>query len=300
MAVEALHLELLHACPLKCLACDHRALGAGRLSARRIKAVFSAGEFRNLRLVSFSGGEPLLHPGLAGIVSQAASAFPAAALVVLTSLYDTGKLDRFLRALPAGPRGRLHLGSSLDGPPAVHDEMRGRAGAFDGLKASVRSARKTFPFLSIGCTFTATSRNAAFFYEAWLEARRTLNVPLGIQFLVPNANTAGLELTAADRKALAAGIKAALSGLGKESRRNPGGEANLKAALKFLDGGTPAGVCGAGKTFLMLSPDGLFYLCPFHKEVTAPLPEIASLRGRLKAAALKDCSVCFLRCAQIV
>jgi len=300
MAVEALHLELLHACPLKCLACDHRTLGAGRLSARRIKAVFAAGEFKNLRLVSFSGGEPLLHPGLAGIVSQAGSAFPSASLVVLSGLYDTGKFDRFLRALPAGLPGRLHIGSSLDGPPAVHDKMRGRAGAFDGLKASVRAARKAFPFLSIGCTFTATSRNAACFYGAWLAARRDLAVPLGIQFLVPNANTAGLELAAADRKALAAGIKAALSDFGKDGRRDPGGEANLKAALKFLDGGTPAGACGAGKTFLMLSPDGLFYLCPFHKGVTAPLPEIASLRGRLKAAALKACSSCFLRCAQIV
>ena len=296
MSAEALHIELLHACRLKCLACDHRLLGGDRISAAQLRRIFSAPEFSRVRLVSFSGGEPLLHPELARIAADAAAAFPRAALVVLTSLFDTPGLEKFLKALPRPLLGRLHLGSSLDGPARVHDEMRGRAGAFAALERSHAWLKVNFPPLSTGFTFTATSVNAAYFFETWLEARR-LGAPLGLQFLAPNANTAGLELKTADRKALAAEIKAVLS-VEAESRTGAAEAGSLKAALKFLDGGSGAASCGAGKTFFMLSPDGLFYLCPFYKEIAAPLAGIRELRARLKGPALKACSGCFLRCAR--
>ncbi|MEI7529976.1 MAG: radical SAM protein, partial [Elusimicrobiota bacterium] len=160
MRAEALHLELLHACPLRCLACEHRGLGPARLGAARLRRVFSAPEFAGLKLVSFSGGEPLLHPELARIVADAAAAFPQAALALLTSLYDGPRLEKFMRALPPALPGRLHLGSSLDGPPAVHDRMRGRPGAFAALKTSHAWLKKNFPGLSTGFTFTATAVNA--------------------------------------------------------------------------------------------------------------------------------------------
>ena len=295
MSVEALHIELSHACQLNCLACDHRLLGNQRLSAAQLRRVFSAPEFSRAGLVSFSGGEPLLHPELARIVTDGAAAFPHAAIVVLTNLFDTTRLKRFMRALPRPLTGRLHLGSSLDGPPGVHDEMRGKTGAFAGLKKSHAWLRANFPRLSTGFTFTAASVNAAHFYEAWLTARG-LGAPLGLQFLAPNANTSGLELNTADKKTLTLAIKAALSDLKTEGRTDTAEAGNLKAALNFLDGRIIA-ACGAGKTFFMLSPEGSFYLCPFHKEITAPLAGIAELRSRLKGPAIRICERCFLRCA---
>ncbi len=292
MRAEALHIELLHACPLNCLACDHRGLGRARLGARLLRRVFSAPEFSGVKLVSFSGGEPLLHPELPVIIKRAAAAFPRAALVVLTGLSGGARLKKFMLALPAPLAGRLHLGSSLDGPPRVHDRMRGRAGAFAALKASHAWLKKNFPGLSTGFTFTATSENAAHFYGAWLTARR-LGAPLALQFLVPNANTPALELTAADRKALAAGIKAVLA----ESPGAAAGKGGLAAALRFLRGRSAPAACGAGTTFFMLSPEGSFYLCPFHKKLTSPLAGLAGLRARLKGPARKTCGRCFLRCA---
>jgi len=252
----------------------------------------AAPEFAGVKLVSFSGGEPLLHPGLARIVTQGAAAFPRAALAVLTGLFDTAALKSFMRALPRPLTGRLHLGSSLDGPPAVHDRMRGRPGAFAALEKSQAWLKNNFPGLSSGFTFTATAVNAAYFYETWLTARR-LGAPLGLQFLAPNANTAELELKTADSKALAAGIKAVLAAQG----RSAAGTENLRAALAFLRGKPGAPACGAGRTFYMLSPEGRFYLCPFHKELTAPLAGLSKLRGRLKGPARKACGRCFLRCA---
>lgn len=290
--LEALHIELLHSCPLACLACDHRTLGAARLKPEFLSALYALPELKGLKLISFSGGEPLLYPGLASVLAGAAAAFPRATLALLSSLYDTKKALRLLRRLPPAVLPRLHIGSSLDGPPGLHDEMRGRPGAFAALKASLDAVRREFPGLSAGLTFTATRRNAAAFYAAWAEAR-LLGVTLAPQFLVANAGTAGLELDTAASRALAAGLRRALDGCAQASQE----AANLRQALDFLGGG-PAGGCGAGASFLMLSPEGEFYLCPFHKDIKAPLSGSAALRPPAAGHRTRHCVNCFLRCAR--
>lgn len=292
MGPEALHIELLHGCPNRCLACDHRDLGAARLKPAVLNALFARPELKGLKLVSFSGGEPLLYPGLGAALKGAAKAFSGAALVLLTSLYDSSKVLALLRGLPAAVRGRLHIGSSLDGPAAVHDEMRGRRGSFAALTASLTAIRKEFPGLSAGLTFTATTRNAAAFYAAWTQAR-ALGLPLAPQFLVPNANTTGLDLDPAARKALIAGLRRAAGECAPASRQ----AADLRQALDFLAGG-PAGPCGAGSLFLMLAPEGEFYLCPFLKDIKAPLSSPEALRPPAGGYRTRYCSACFLRCAR--
>ncbi len=292
MPLEALHVELLHACPNACLACDHRLLGGARLSAAALDLVFASPAFRDLKLVSFSGGEPLLYPGLAAALKRAAKAFPRARLALLTSLHDPAAVQDLLRSLPRALLSRLHLGSSLDGPGPLHDELRGRPGAFAALALSLAAVKTDFPGLSAGLTFTATARNAAAFYEAWAAARR-LGVPLAPQFLVPNANTAGLEPGPAERKALAAGLRRALQEAGPSSSEAAG----LRQALDFLGGG-PSGACGAGETFLMLAPEGEFYLCPFHKDLRAPLERPEALRPPAAGYRSRWCAGCFLRCAR--
>lgn len=289
MPAEALHIELLHSCRLRCLACDHRLSGPARLTLSRLRPVLADPRFRALKLVSFSGGEPLLHPRLRDFMLRAAGSFPGAALILLTSLFEGERTAELLRSLPPAVLGRLHIGSSLDGPPAVHDAMRGRPGAFGALKKNLAALKREFPGLSAGLTFTATSGNAAHFHAAWLEAR-AMGAPLGIQFLVPNANTGRLELKPADRKALRSGLKRAMAGAGTS------GKDGLRPALDFLEGSAPAGGCGAGRSFFMLSPDGRFYLCPFHKELTAALSAVGGLRKRLAGRAALSCRRCFLRC----
>lgn len=290
--IKALHIELLHSCPLACLACDHRTLGAARLKPASLSALYALPGLKGLELVSFSGGEPLLYPGLAAVIAGAAAAFPRAALALLSSLYDTKKALRLLRRLPPAVLLRLHIGSSLDGPAGIHDEMRGRPGAFAALKASLDAVRAEFPGLSAGLTFTATRRNAASFYAAWTEAR-LLGAPLGPQFLVTNVNTGGLELDTAAKRALAAGLRRALGECAPASRE----AANLRQALYFLGGG-PAGDCGAGASFLLLAPEGEFYLCPFHKDIKAPLSGPGALRPPAAGRRTRNCANCFLRCAQ--
>ena len=212
--------------------------------------------------------------------------------MLLTSLYLPGKALSLLRRLPPAVLRRLHIGSSLDGPGPVHDALRGRPGAFAALRMALAKIKREFPGVSAGLTFTATSRNAAVFHETWNEAR-AMGVPLGVQFLVPNDNTAGLELDAAARKALSAGLRRALEATASASPQ----AADLRQALGFLGGG-PTAACGAGVTFLMLAPEGEFYLCPFHKEIKAPLNAPGALRPPAAGYRGRFCAECFLRCAQ--
>lgn len=292
MGVNSLHIELLHACPSACAACDHRLRGNARLPRAALDAVLRDPAFSGLRLASFSGGEPLLYPGLARVLADAARAWPAATLVLLTSLYLPGKALALLRRLPPAVLRRLHVGSSLDGPGPVHDALRGRSGAFAALRRALADIRREFPAVSAGLTFTATSRNASVFYETWSEAR-AMGVTLGAQFLVPNANTAGLEPDAAARRALAAGLRRAL----EETPAASPAAADLRQALSFLGGG-PTAACGAGATFLMLAPEGEFYLCPFHKDIKAPLESPGALRPPAAGYRGRFCAGCFLRCAR--
>ncbi|MGD9641534.1 MAG: radical SAM protein [Elusimicrobiales bacterium] len=292
MSVKSLHIELLHACPNACAACDHRLRGDARLPRAALAAVMRDPAFSGLRLASFSGGEPLLYPGLAKVLTDAAAAWPGAALVLLTSLYLPAKALALLRRLPPGVLRRLHIGSSLDGPEPVHDALRGRPGAYAALRRALADIKREFPGVSAGLTFTATSRNASVFYETWSEAR-ALGVPLGVQFLVPNANTAGLELDAAARRALGEGLRRAL---GETPDAEPAA-ADLRQALSFLGGG-PTTPCGAGVTFLMLAPEGEFYLCPFHKDIKAPLGAPGDLRPPAAGYRGRFCAECFLRCAR--
>lgn len=291
MRLEALHIELLHDCPCACLACDHRLAGKARLQPAALRGLFRRPELKSLRLVSFSGGEPLLYPGLDRELRAAASAFPSAALILLTSFHPPGKALALLRRLPEKVRRRLHIGSSLDGPEKVHDMMRGTPGAFSALKNSVKAISKEFPGLSAGLTFTATRLNAPFFREAWEEARG-MGLPLAPQFLVPNANTAGLGLDRPSKKAFSAALRKAVGACASDADAAP-----LRQALDFLGGG-PAGTCGAGSTFLMLAPEGHFYLCPFHKDLTAEIAHPEKLCPPAGGPRTRHCAQCFLRCAR--
>ena len=304
-----LHIELTHSCPLNCAPCDHRLAVGAKLPLSSLKKLFRSPLLEELRLVVFSGGEPTLHPGFEDAVLAAAKSFPGARLLILTSLYETKRLEAFLKSLPPTVIGRLHIGSSLDGPPRLHDRIRGRAGAFARLKAAHARIKKRHPGISTGFTFTATSLNTAYFHQTWRIAADVLKAPLGLQFLVPNSNTSGLKPDLKDKMSLAKNIRRVLSEINKsqQSGTNYSIEECLrfKLALDLLAGKTkPAGKCGAGRTFAMLSPEGRFYLCPFHKgsvlgSIDSPFNKVWTAENSARAfkkAGSRSCVRCFLRC----
>jgi MoaA/NifB/PqqE/SkfB family radical SAM enzyme len=101
-------------------------------------------------VVSVSGGEPLMYSGLEEILAHARS-LGLRATVTTNGFFTKGERLNRLRELVDV------LAISLDGPPEIHNEIRGSARAFERLEAGLENVRQAgIPF---GFIHTLTRRN---------------------------------------------------------------------------------------------------------------------------------------------
>jgi|GEM_PF-2068472 len=94
----------------------------------------------------FSGGEPTLRGDLHKIAIAAASALPSLeSITIASNALDSEAIEENLRKLAPRLRERgiyLHLHLSMDGPPNIHDRIRGIEGAYSSLERAVAAARR--------------------------------------------------------------------------------------------------------------------------------------------------------------
>ncbi|GIG61762.1 hypothetical protein Lfu02_61340 [Longispora fulva] len=139
-------------CNLSCLHCYSESGPGAReeLALGTLLAVVTDAAELGYTVLSVSGGEPLMYRPLPLLLAHAR----AHAMRTLVTTNGTLTSSRHLEPIAA----HLDLlALSLDGPPADHDEMRARPGAFDTLASrmdDVRAAGITFGFL-----FTLTQHN---------------------------------------------------------------------------------------------------------------------------------------------
>jgi MoaA/NifB/PqqE/SkfB family radical SAM enzyme len=148
-------------CNCRCVMCDiWKNTDARELSAADLERHLEDIEHLHVEWVVFSGGEPLMHADL----------FRLAAMLrrrsIRVTLLSTGLLlERYAAQI------RTNIDDvivSLDGPAAIHDEIRGVPGAFARLRAGVR-ALAGHP-VSARCTVQA--RNAGHLRETVETARQ--------------------------------------------------------------------------------------------------------------------------------
>jgi MoaA/NifB/PqqE/SkfB family radical SAM enzyme len=134
---------------LKCnLACGHcyswsSPTAPDGLPAKAVVQLIADAAGLGYRAVAFSGGEPLIYPGLTEALRE------AKALGLRTSVTTNGTLLDSPRLAALRDLVTL-LAVSLDGPPALHDQIRGSPSAFERLAggiANLRSAGMRFGFL---------------------------------------------------------------------------------------------------------------------------------------------------------
>ena len=133
---KIVHVHVTGLCNLKCLHCYSSSgpQAHGHLPAEDlVKTTAQLRQFGYER-VSFSGGEPALHPKFEWICVQlAAQGFRTS---VITNGWKISKLERLVS------RGALHsIAISFDGLRPTHDRIRGRKGSFDSALASVATMR---------------------------------------------------------------------------------------------------------------------------------------------------------------
>jgi len=151
-SLPALQVHPTRRCNLRCPHCysDSGPDVAERLGEGLLLRVLADAAALGYRVVSVSGGEPLLYEPLPRVLR---AAHPEGLATTVTSnglLLDAARLERLAPHLDL-------LALSLDGPPESHGEMRGAAGAFEGLLRRLEGVRASgVPF---GFIFTLTLHN---------------------------------------------------------------------------------------------------------------------------------------------
>jgi len=129
-SLRYLILWLTDACDLDCAYCyrGERSLGAMAPEVARAALALAARGTRPFH-VQLAGGEPTLEPGLLEriVTTIRTEGLPATIALQTNGVGLDARLARLLR------EHRVEVGISLDGPPAVHDALRSRAG--DTLRA---------------------------------------------------------------------------------------------------------------------------------------------------------------------
>lgn len=106
-----------------------------------------------VRIVIFSGGEPMLRPDLFELLSHAREREISPQLSTNGVFIDEEAAARLARA------GVAYVGVSIDGLPDFNDEYRGMKGGFEAACRSLRWARAAG--MRTGLRMTLTRRNAA-------------------------------------------------------------------------------------------------------------------------------------------
>jgi len=131
--------DVTRRCNLRCSMCrtwEHP--GTGALTAGEIEDVFA--QLSRLTWLDVTGGEPFVRPDIERVL-RAAATIPRA--LTLLHFQTNGWMTERIEAVTAAVRAarddiELIVTVSLDGPPDVHDEVRGRAGSAERALETLR------------------------------------------------------------------------------------------------------------------------------------------------------------------
>jgi MoaA/NifB/PqqE/SkfB family radical SAM enzyme/2-polyprenyl-3-methyl-5-hydroxy-6-metoxy-1,4-benzoquinol methylase len=153
--ISELWFHLTNRCNMACGHClfSSSPTDTSELPASRLLELAAEAYHAGCRLFALTGGEPLVHPNIDGIVRQLLD-HDGSHVVLLTNGLA---LVPFLERLRPDPE-RFHLQISLDGMAQAHDRLRGR-GAFSALSQTLRRLQtQGVPFTVSMCVTAANVR----------------------------------------------------------------------------------------------------------------------------------------------
>lgn len=321
--IRELHLEITHRCNLSCSMCHHWRL-AGKDNAEMgqddIERIVSGSRLLSgVKTVVLTGGEPFLRADLPRIAGMLSRFFPRASVGILSNFYAPRLIEKRLRdCFKAGVRN-LWLGSSLDGPEATHDRMRGAENAHKNLWDTVSMLKREFPEVRFGFNYTMTPGNCAHLAGTYRFLKKR-GIWLGAQRVVNHAGLPAERFSwkPRDTRAAVAQIESIISGICSENRllealitgkapRTPWLWAELlywKNLRSYMR--RPSRLiknCLAGYRYAMISPEGNLFFCPVRKHRVAGNalggldPAWKSQNARREREALKNAGChCWLHC----
>ena len=163
-------LMLTDRCDCRCEGCRIWEQPKGReLTPAEIERVLAAAP--SLRWVNLTGGEPFLRNDMVDVVAAVRAALPKLAVVDFpTTGQRTDVILRDVEAMTALDIPKLVVTCSLEGPPLLHDKLRGREGAFDRMMATYEGLR-ALDGVDVYLGMTLSDANAGAFDETLAAVR---------------------------------------------------------------------------------------------------------------------------------
>jgi radical SAM protein with 4Fe4S-binding SPASM domain len=259
--------HLTERCNLRCRHCYQSGPGGDELTLAEIAAV--AAEAAEMveewqrrygvtieRSCNVTGGEPLLFAELEAVLAQLAAAGFELYLLSNGTLIDRDWAQRLAACRVRGVQ------VSIEGPEAIHDQIRGRG----SYRAALRGCRHLQEAGVPGSFNVTLSRINAAYLEEVLQAAAAAGVAkVGFARLVPSGSGAQLQeqVLAASEAAAVYRQRFALAVPGVEVVTGDPVAAQLRAGdtTPSLAGSGPCGGCAAGLSGLTILPDGTLLPC---------------------------------------
>lgn len=145
-------------CSCRCAICSLWQEPRTGATTEEMTALFRANP--HLSWINLSGGEVVEREDFVPVVEAAVSATRVAALDFPTAGQRPAEIEQKVRAVLRLPLPRLFVTVSIDGPPAIHDRLRGTEGAFvRAVETFERLRRVRDGRLGVYVGLTLSSRN---------------------------------------------------------------------------------------------------------------------------------------------
>jgi Fe-coproporphyrin III synthase len=301
-SLPILVLDVYSRCNCRCVMCDiWKRDTAQEIRPEDLERQLPAIEKLRVQWVVFTGGEPLMHSQLFALCA------PLKKLGIRITLLTTGLLlSRFADQVA---REIDEVIVSLDGPAAIHDQIRRVPGAFERMRRGISDLRRQKPKMPIAARSTVQGGNAAHLAET-VAAARELGCD-SISFLavdtdssafdhkpsglVEIAPTGHIELLSAEVERLIESGEC-----GQFIRESP---PKLRRIVDHFRGSSVAPLCNAPWVSAVWGTDGSVRPCFFHRPIgsTAPGvmldavlngPEALGFRSSLNIAENEICRRC--------
>ncbi len=252
--VRYLVISLTSRCNLRCSYCYHAATEKGMdMGDDLLEAVLNRADNGAVQLIQITGGEPTLVPEkIERVVAKSSVMQTGVQLAIQTNAtLLTRPLVRFFRA------AKMQVGISLDGPPAVQEQLRGRVD--ETLKGMSLLEEARVPFR----VTTVVSRNNVEVLDqlVLLLAGYRQCRGMGLDLLVDKGRAREGKVTAASPEQLEQGMRTLLSALQLVNRHR-------RVPLALREGvhlkekrGRHAFCHAAAGSSLAVSSDGRLYPC---------------------------------------
>jgi len=305
-----LTLILTRRCPTRCSFCSiWKTPSPDELTPDEWARVFAAAP--HTAWVNLSGGEIFQRADLPAIVDALVSSMPGLALVDFpTTGYFPGRAVETCERLVAAGVSKVAVTVSLDGPPELHDRLRGRAGAFEQACEAMRALRAAkLPRVSVYFGTTLYESNTAHI-EAMIEAARA-RVP-GLTASDVHLNL-GMESGHYYRNE-GGGHKAPPAALAAVERHRRRGldvvslveRAYQRRVRSYLASGRSPVPCAALRASVFVDPQGVVYPCSIYDRPLGALRDngydlarvlgLGEARSARRAVAEDRCPGCWTPC----